>query len=342
MNLRGTVQTYLTEALGIERPAMQAWPGVKRLPRYLAEAYAFDTLVLWGKSLLCMMARTEVPGMTELHKHLRLVEQQSRLPVVLVLAELTARQRARLVELFLPFVVPGKQLFLPPLGLDLREQYAASARRQMPLLGPAAQAALLSGLLGLWEREQGVNASAMARQLGYSAMSLSRAGRELLDRGFLLVGGTSRTPRWRLAAPANEVWREAEAMLRSPVLRRGWVPKSVVVQAGVPRAGLSALAGQTMLAPPVQPVHALGEAAWKSLCECTPGLHLEDEPVADAASVELWCYEPRILMPVGSLYVDPYSLTLSLRDEAAGDERVALALDELMQEVEQAAPLPRR
>ena len=138
MNLRGALQTYLADALGVERPAMQSWPDLKRLPRYLAEAYAFDTLVLWGKPLLCMMARTEAPGMTELHKHQRLVEQLSGFPVVLVLPEMTARQRARLVELFLPFVVPGKQLFLPPLGLDLREQYALAARRQVPVLEPAA------------------------------------------------------------------------------------------------------------------------------------------------------------------------------------------------------------
>ena len=218
MNLRGAVQTYLAEALGIERPAMRTWPEVKRLPRYLAEAYAFGTLELWGKPLLCMMAKAEAPGMTELHKHLRLVEQLSGLPVVLVLAELAARQRARLVELFLPFVVPGKQLFLPPLGLDLREQYALAVRRQVPVLEPATQAALLAGLLGGWTQgEQSVNASTMSRRLGYSAMSMSRAGRELLNLGFLLIEGTARAARWRLAAPAPEVWRKAEPMLRSPV-----------------------------------------------------------------------------------------------------------------------------
>lgn len=340
MNLRNAVQTYLDEALGIERPAMQAWPGVKRLPRYLAEAYAFDTLELWGKPLLCMIARAEAPGMTELHKHLRLVEQLSGLPVVLVLAELTARQRARLVELFLPFVVPGKQLFLPPLGLDLREQYALAVRRQVPVLEPATQAALLAGLQGGWA--QGANASTMARQLGYSAMSMSRAGRELLNLGFLLIEGTARAARWRLAAPAHEVWRKAEPMLRSPVLRRGWAKLDRAAQAGLPLASLSALAEQTMLVPPAQPVYALGEAAWQALCEHTSGLRMEDEPMADAVCVELWCYEPRTLMPVGDLNVapcvDPYSLALSLRDEAAADERVSLALEDLMGRIEGTQP----
>lgn len=328
MNLRGAVQTYLADALGIERPAMQAWPDVKHLPRYLAEAYAFDALVLWGKPLLCMMVRRDAPGMPDLHKHLRLVEQQSGLPVVLVLAELTARQRTRLIQLFLPFVVPGKQLFLPPLGLDLREQYAAAARRQMPLLGPATQAVLLAGLLGQWEK--GANASMMARQLGYSPMSMSRAGRELLDLGLLVVEGSSRNARWRLAAPVIDVWRKVEPMLRSPVLRRGWVKQGDLETADLAQAGLSALARQTMLAHPALPVYALGEASWQALSKRMPGLRLENESMVDAACIELWCYEPRSLMPGGGAYVDPYSLTLSLRDEAASDDRVALALDELM------------
>lgn len=105
-------------------------------------------------------------------------------------------------------------------------------------------------------------------------------------------------------------------------------------RAGLPLAGLSALAEQTMLVPPAQPVYALGEAAWQALCEHTPGLRLDDEPMADAVCVELWCYEPRNLMLVGGLNVapcvDPYSLALSLRDEAAVDERVSLALADLM------------
>jgi hypothetical protein len=332
MNLRSAVQTYLAEALSIDLPAMQAWPGAKRFPRYLADAYSFDTLVLWGKPLLCMVVKASVSGTTELQKHVRLVEQVAGLPVLLVLAELTARQRARLIELFLPFVVPGKQLFLPPLGLDLREQYAAAVRRQMPLLGPATQAVLLAGLLGRWGK--GANASMMARQLGYSPMSMSRAGRELLDLRFLVVEGASRSARWCLAAPVIEVWRKAEPLLRSPVLRRGWVKQGDLETDDLAQAGLSALAGQTMLATPALPVFALGEAAWQALSERTPGLRLEDEPMVDAARIELWCYEPRSLMPADSVYVDPYSLTLSLRDEAASDDRVALALDELMQGAE--------
>jgi len=39
-------------------------------------------------------------------------------------------------------------------------------------------------------------------------------------------------------------------------------------------------------------------------------------------------------MLAGSQHVDPYSLALSLRDEAAGDDRIAQALEELMGRIE--------
>lgn len=332
MNLRSETQNYLTKALGIERPVMQAWLGVKRLPRYLAESYTFETLALWGHSLVCMIAKTNTPGTNDLLKQVRLVEQLSNMPVLLVLTEMTARQRERLIDLFLPFVVPGKQLFLPPLGLDLREQYAAARRQRMPLLGLATQVVLLAGLLGQWEL--GTNASTMARRLGYSPMSMSRAGRELVDMGFLVVEGAAKNARWHLAAAVNEVWSNAEPMSRSPVLRRVWVERAAIESASLPLAGLSALAGQTMLAHPAVPVYALGKASWQALLEHMPRLRFDDEPMAEAACIELWCYEPRNLMLPGSAYVDSYSLMLSLRAEAASDDRVALALDELMQRLD--------
>lgn len=179
-----------------------------------------------------------------------------------------------------------------------------------------AGAGCTGGVAGWTQGEQGANASTMARRLGYSAMSMSRA------------------TRWCLAAPAREVWHKAAPMLRSPVLRRGGVKLDRAAQAELPLAGLSALAEQTVLVQPSQPVYVLSEATWQTLCKYTPCLRLEDEQMADAVCIELWCYKPRILMPEGGLHVDPYSLTLSLRDEAAADERVALAMEALLGQIE--------
>lgn len=325
------LQTYLGAALGIAPPALPAWPGVASLPRYLGDGFAFHELNLWERPCLLMVAKHDVPTAAELQKQLRIVERVAKTPVIYGQGGMTARQRQRLVELFVPFVVPGRQLFLPPLGVDLREQYAAQARHHAPALWPAAQAVLLAGLLGRWEGNS--HASAIARQFGYSAMTLSRARRELLDRSFVSLHGAGHRARWSLNGTRAEVWQAALPTLRSPVLRRAWVKLPKGERGHLPAAGLTALAAYSMLAEPAVPVVALSEAAWRAMADRQPRLRLADEVFDGATELELWSYEPRILLDPTECCVDRYSLFLSLQDEAAADERVALAMDEMMRAI---------
>lgn len=326
------LQTYLATTLGIAPPALSAWPGVKALPRYLADGFAFHELDLWGQTCLLMVAKQEAPTPGELQKKLRFVERQAKLPVIYGQAGMTARQRQRLLELFVPFVVPGRQLFLPPLGIDLREHYAAQARHHAPALGPAAQAVLLAGLLGVWAGDD--HASAIARRLGYSAMTLSRARRELLDRGFLHLHGTGRGAHWALNGAPTAVWEVARPALRSPVVRRVWCTLPDDEREQLPATGLTALAENSMLAAPAIPVLALTDAAWRDLTHRLPGLRTAEEAYDGAVELNLWSYEPGILMDPSARCVDHYSLYLSLQAEAEADERVAQALEAMMKEAE--------
>lgn len=330
-DFKKALQTYLATTLGIAAPALAAWTGGKKLPRYLADGFAFHELDLWGQGCLLMVAKQEPPAPVELQRQLRLVERLAGLPVLYGQADMTARQRQRLLELFVPFVVPGRQLFLPPLGVDLREQYAAQARQHTPALGPAAQAVLLAGLLGYWGQDD--HASAMARRFGYSAMTLTRARRELLDRGLVNLQGAGRMARWSLNGAPTAVWQAALPALRSPVLRQLWckLPEDELQQ--LPMAGLTALAEYSMLAGPAVPVVAMSEAAWRALLDRLPTLRQADEAFEDAVAVEVWSYDPHILIEPTARAVDRYSLFLSVRSTAEADERVAQALDAMMKEV---------
>jgi DNA-binding transcriptional ArsR family regulator len=332
-DFRKALQTYLATTLGIAVPALSAWPGVKTLPRYLADGFAFHELDLWGKVCLLMVAKQEAPTPVELQRQLRLVERLAGLPVLYGQAEMTARQRQRLLELFVPFVVPGRQLFLPPLGVDLREQYAAQARHHAPALGPAAQAVLLAGLLGYWGMDD--HASAIARRFGYSAMTLSRARRELLDRGLVNLQGDGRGARWSLNGTRAAVWQAALPALRSPVLRRMWCNLPENERKRLPMAGLTALAEYSMLAGPAVPAVALSDAAWWSMLDRLPSLRQAEELFEGAVEVEIWSYDPHILIEPPVRNVDRYSLFLSLQPAAEADERVAQALEAMMKDAEE-------
>ena len=70
-----------------------------------------------------------------------------QMPVVYVTTTLASYERKRLVQQKVPFIVPGNQLYLPELAIDLREYFR---RRSVPPtngFSPSTQAMLITALL---------------------------------------------------------------------------------------------------------------------------------------------------------------------------------------------------
>ncbi|MBC8327283.1 MAG: hypothetical protein H8E31_00880 [Planctomycetes bacterium] len=221
-----------------------------------------------------------------------------------------------------PFIVPGRQLYLPMLWIDLRESFDAAPQTAGPWLGWSAQLVLLRHLLrGDVEDRPLVG---VAGDCGYSAMTLSKARRELIAAGLAVKGAGKRPKPLCFAAPPAELWERALPLLRSPVakvhpvarLAPGLHPQS---------AGTTALADQTALAPDPLPTAALSLPAFRrGLTDRTLTL----APGWDEAAlrIEAWKYDPQRLSEGGA--VDPLSLYLCLRLDP--DERVQAALEGLV------------
>ena len=81
-----------------------------------------------------------------------------------------------------------------------------------------------------------------------------------------------------------------------------------------------------MLSEPTYPEYVISRDDWKAMEK----MDAEKIPVEESGTclLQLWCYEPRILLVDGS--VDPFSLYLSLQDE--NDERIEMALEEMMEQ----------
>ena len=77
---------------------------------------------------------------------LRWLHQKTGLRCLFVLDTVGAYERKRLIEDKIPFLAPGQQLYLPDLGLDLREQFR-TPRREHLKISPAAQLVVLACLL---------------------------------------------------------------------------------------------------------------------------------------------------------------------------------------------------
>lgn len=314
-------ERYVRETLGVE-VNVTSWAGADRLPLLLRNLYAFAEVRLFDTPCLLMVdtERAEHSPAT-LRKHIDMLQKKWDAPVIYVRERITAYNRKRLVEQKVPFIVPGNQMYVPMLGVDLREHFK-QLRSQRPTFSPAAQALLIHALLR--ESSDVLNPGSLAERLGYSPMTMTRAFDELeaAKIGEISIGGRER--RLRFAEGRRMIWKTAEPLLKSPVTKRRFV-RQFTLRTTPLRAGLSALSQYSMLAPPAHTIVAVSREEWKLLQHKHK---LVEMPVAetDAVEIEVWSYRPALL--ADGERVDPVSLYLSLK--GSRDERVEAALDEMM------------
>lgn len=321
-DLAGEVRAYLHEALGADT-RIHEWSGARRLPYYLQDAFELHELKLYDKRLLLASARkARIPSLASLRTQLDKLEQIAERPVVLAAKALASYERKRLVQQKVPFVVPGNQLYLPDLGIDFRE-YFRQPRDQVTAFTPATQAMLIAALLRKeWQGEW--RPAGLVGELGYTAMTLSRAIRELTAAGLLTAHQDGRKRRLQVTHPPSQAWECAKPFLRSPVKRSIWVSAEIPPDLHQPMfAGLSALAFYTMLAQPLHVCYAISAAEWQAAQQAGVQTLQQEQP--NALQWELWSYTPRLLAEARA--VDPLSLMLSMQDYR--DERVQQSLEEL-------------
>ena len=317
------VQEYLRDTLGIV-PKIRPWAGAGKLPYFLQDAFEIRELKLLDRPILLAIDRqANKPVLANVRAQLDKLRALAGHPVVYVTGALASYERKRLIEQKVPFIVPGNQLYLPDLGIDLREYFRQRSQVPDTALSPATQAMLITALLRKrWQADW--QPAEVVTELGYTPMTLSRAVKELTTAGIATLHNEGRARRLHMERSAAETWEHAKPLLRNPVKRRIWAhPIPKLKPPHVRLAGLSALARFSMLAEPQWPMYALSPAQWKTATQA--GLEMLPEQQPGSCEWQLWHYNPALVPD--SATVDPLSLTLSLQHEA--DERVQLALGEL-------------
>lgn len=318
-NLEGYLRETLHTPVRLER-----WRGEAALPAYLRGKYGFfDGTV--GHAHILFLQSTEEPVPSIAKKHERTLQQHWVGPVAFAFERITPRTRQRMVSEGLSFVVPGTQVYLPVLGMNLRERYTTRAQTT-DRLRPSAQVLFLHTLS---KPSASPNTpSGLARQLGYTAMAMGQALNQLEDAKLVRVHKEGRERLFELAGEPADLWTQAQPMLASPVSRKRYFVGVAAPASNGLACGLSALADYSTLAEPRVTAIALARTQAKGLLDARD---VHEVPSADEADleVEVWAYEPSLLSdgPV----VDRLSLYLSLREDT--DERVQSALDEMMRSV---------
>ena len=200
------LKRHLRDVLSIG-VALEAWPGEGSLPAFLRERYAFMTARVLGVPAL-FLADKDVRRTTPaaIRKHIFEVQKRWDGEVIYVADGIDSARRKQLIDQKVPFVVPGNQIFLPMLGVDLREHFR-SVRRAAERLSPAAQAAFLRLLQA--PDKGALSPLETAASLGYSSMSMSRAFDELEGAGLARISRAGKRRLMALAGAPAELWKKA-------------------------------------------------------------------------------------------------------------------------------------
>lgn len=308
---------YLEQLLGIK--IKEIGKIEKDFPNYISSRYVIKEMTLEGKVVLFVYPKVEITSLPSIRNHINKIKEVNNTPIVLVLEKMTYRQKEFFLKERIPFIVEGKQIYLPFVGVYLQKRSDAEDGK-VEKLWPATQ---LVFLYYLYQKEKEVQTSKIVTDLSITSTTVARAVKQLEILGLLNIDkkGIQRIISTDLSH--KELFRKAEKYLQNPVKRTIYVDKKIVDNELV-KSGYSALSEYSMLNEDKLQVYASNNISkWKTYSNEV--LFDDNSQIA----LELYRYDPRKLAINNN--VDPISLYLSLKNDE--DERVEKELEKMMEEV---------
>jgi hypothetical protein len=299
-----------------------ASPG--RLPSFIERAYTLYEAEIASRRCVFLAALNNEATPSDIAKHVSLVRKSVDAIIVFATPSLSAHNRTRLIGQGVPFIVPGNQLYIPDLAIDLREHFRAPRPGREDGLSPVAQAVLFDHLLR--RDETATIPSLIAARLHYSAMSIGRAFDDLAASGVALTERHGKERHIRFKAGGRQLFDATRNLLRSPVRALKFV-RGDPDRAPLKQAGEAALAALTDLSSPPIATYAIAATDWKAITQ-TSGFVETTRDQADLV-IETWSYDPAALSDTN--IVDPLSLYAQFKDNR--DERVSMAAEHLLENI---------
>ena len=316
------MKKYLYEVFGLNAK-IENWNGKSKLPLYLKNKRDYFVLSIGDVQSVLMKNDSETFNVSSFEKEMQQIEKYAEMPVILWLDAVSTYQRNALIKNKISFIVPNSQMYVPELGISLKE-FCAGKKEKVERISAAAQLLLLYFIYQ--KVSEGKKQSELAAYLNTSDMNISRAVQELKGLGLLKInkGGTSKLI--SSITVGKDLYQRSEEYLQSPVQKKIYV-SAAYFNMELPFAGETALAKQSMLNYPKHMVYAMDKKLAKDIPEnaiVEPNLMAD----SDYVEIELWKYNPMVFASEG--IVDIVSLVQSLKE--VEDERVEMQIEEIMEE----------
>lgn len=288
------------------------------LPLNVAGRYDAARAEIAGEGCIILFPRSEEISPSDIALHAAAVRNALFVRPVFAFFRLDKEFAASLKAEKVAYVVPSRQVFLPPcVILESDRAYADDEKALGAHLTPWAQVVLLDCLLH--ERLPGVVwFSALRRRLDITPVNLSRASRELERRNLARTIRSGRDGGIEFTFDKRRIWDKASPVFVSPVRSQMRI-KAKINDAVC--SGITALAIYSDITDDDFLTFALPASAAKKI-PATKILRYGGD------IVESWRYNPRLLND-GRGQVDPLSLCISLKDSA--DPRIQIATERLLE-----------
>ena len=306
----------LTKLFGMQ-VKYENWYKKDFLPLYIADSYDFKSARINGVSCIMITPTAELVTLPALKKQIKKIQEIENLPVVFSLPNISSYRKKNMLENKIPFIT-DKQVYLPFMAAYLYDEEEKQVEISK-LMFSAQQLALLY----LYSKDNKLYLSEATKKLPFTAMSLSRALKQLEATGFFCISKDGVNKVIESKYSKTELFEKLKTYFSSPVRTTGYIEKKNITKNMV-MGGESALSEETMLNPPRIKNYAVYAKTFDKKL-------LINELVDPDKQVrlELWEYEPRQFST--NNMADKLSVILSFQN--TNDERIEEAIEELLESV---------
>lgn len=293
----------------------KSWDKKQALPLYVAGNYEIDEAIVSNNRFIVMSPIGDLPTLPAMKKHIEKIQKIDDVPVAFYLKNLSDFRRKGMLESNIPFMTE-KQVFLPFIGTLLMEEKNNALYKEKFMFSTQQLF-----LMYLYNRQNKLYVANVGKKLPYSAMTLSRAVKQLEASDLFLVYKDGVNKVIESKYDRRELFERAKPFLLDPVRKYDYIEKSRIDENMV-LASESAFAKNSMLNPSKLITYAIDEQKMDIN-------QMENELVDPNKQIrlELWGYDPKLFSDDN--VADGLSVALSLREIV--DERIEEAIDECIE-----------
>jgi len=310
------MKDYLQKILHMEIKVKAEDSLYKDLPLFFKGAYKIFIVDSGGVKWIALQPRKDV-RLSQLRQNRAFLESKKQLNVALVLEKRSLYAKETMIEEGIPFIIMDDTVYLPFLGVLLREQQR--------MLKPVHQIAFLTQkilLTGIYKGYNKASVTELSELFKVSKMAVSRCFDEIEYMVPDMVKTEGRRRYLEMGEDKKGDWEKIRPYLRNPVIKIFNLKRDIRLNV---KAGMSALSEYSMLSDNGYPTYAVEKKDLKKY-----GI-IEQEQALDIDDPGCIVFEVGYLIDnIMKNEQDPLSVILSI-DNYEKDERIEIAMEEMLE-----------